>query len=205
MTIRKKNTVVSHFDTSSSSSSSFSPHAFFIHPWWWYCKSLDPRCRRFVRRRLLPSHHGYKPGNRVSRGVPPIRNGHGREVVEVVFLRVHDTMKGKGGHQEHHSGGQRQQRLRPRHSRTAVNNTVAGNDVRPFDDCWSKNSLQLVHAPLSLCISLELRVTPFWSYSYLTFLYPVISTSLGSSTSATPILLTRVVWFLMADADNPLH
>ena len=109
---------------------------FSSHPWWWwYCKSLDPRCRRFVRRRLLPSHHGYKPGNRVSRGVPPLRNGHGREVVvEVVFLRVHD-MKGKGGHQEHHSGGQRQQRLRPRHSRTAVNNTVAGNDVRPFDDC----------------------------------------------------------------------
>ena len=64
---------------------------FSSHPWWWYCKSLDPRCHRFVRRRLLPSHHGYKPGNRVSRGVPPIRNGHGREVVvEVVFLRVHD-------------------------------------------------------------------------------------------------------------------
>ena len=65
---------------------------FSSHPWWWwYCKSLDPRCRRFVRRRLLPSHHGYKPGNRVSRGVPPLRNGHGREVVvEVVFLRVHD-------------------------------------------------------------------------------------------------------------------
>ena len=70
---------------------------FSSHPWWWYCKSLDPRCRRFVRRRLLPSHHGYKPGNRVSRGVPPIRNGHGREVVvEVVFLRVHDIWREKG-------------------------------------------------------------------------------------------------------------